>query len=226
MPPTTPHCPICFLAGRPALLKVQLTGSGSSPETSATVTAKSGEEMTLTLAGPDTLPSVWNGEPGKVEHKLEDSFTATVPADWVAHGMAIEVHATGKNLRFELAVGAPSAIKMLMYDVHYFGQGDGDYPSGWEAELASKWPVANFTASRVRDLKFDEMVIPARSAGAPTVRVRSENDYKKQTGLNFDGEQAAALQWVHALSASGGNQDTQISYVNILGVPAGGQVLG
>ena len=205
-----------LLTGRPALLKVQLTGSGSSPEASATVTAKNGEKMTLTLAGSDTLPMrVWNGEPGQVEHKLEDSFTATVPADWVAHGMTIEVDAAGNNRQFELAVGAPSAMKMLMYDVHYFGKGYGDYPSGWEAELASKWPVASFTASRIRGLKFDEMIIPARS-GAPTVRVRSENDYKHQTGLNFDGEQAAALQWVHALSASGGNQ-TQRCYVNIIG---------
>ena len=154
-----------------------------------------------------------------MEHKLEDSFTATVPAEWVAHGMAIEVRAAGKNLRFELAVGAPSAMKMLMYDVHYFGRGDSDYPNGWEAELASKWPVASFSASRVRDLKFDELVIPARGRGqAPAVRVRSEDDYKQQTGLKkFDGEQNAALQWVRALSRSGGNQDTLICWVNIIG---------
>ena len=64
------------------------------------------------------------------------------------------------------------------------------YPSGWEAELASKWPVASFTAQRIRDLRFNEMVIPARSdVGAPTVRVSSKQDYKDQTTLNFDGEQ-------------------------------------
>ena len=64
------------------------------------------------------------------------------------------------------------------------------YPSGWEAELASKWPVASFTAQRIRDLQFNEMVIPARSdVGAPTVRVSSKQDYKDQTTLNFDGEQ-------------------------------------
>ena len=58
------------------------------------------------------------------------------------------------------------------------------------------------------------------------MRVSSQQDYYNQTGLNFDGEQAAALQWVHALSASGGNIDVAMQYINIIGVPAGGQAGG
>jgi hypothetical protein len=124
----TPDSPYFKLVGgRPALLKVQLTGSGSSPGVSATVTAKSEETMTLTLTGPNTLSSFWNGDPGQVEHKFDDSFTAIIPAEWVAHGMRIEVHADGKShAQYELAVGAPSAMRMLMFDVHYFGTGSGD----------------------------------------------------------------------------------------------------
>ena len=189
-----------LVGGRPALLKVQLTGSGPSPVVRATVTAKTGEATLLVLTGPEFLPSLWNGKPGQVEHKFEDSFTATIPAEWVSHGMAIELYADVESLaRYELLVGAPSAMKMLMFDVYYFGSGSGDvrsrltrtlaycspnpsrvvtlpqphqYPSGWEAELASKWPVASFTAQRIRDLRFNEMVIPARG-GAPVVRVSS-----------------------------------------------------
>ena len=189
-----------LVGGRPALLKVQLTGDGSSPVVRAIVTAKTGESTLLFLTGPDFLPSLWNGTPGQVEHKLEDSFNATIPAGWVSHGMAIELYAGVESLaRYELSVGAPSAMKMLMFDVYYFGSGSGDvrsrltrtlaycspnpsrvvtlpqphqYPSGWEAELASKWPVASFTAQRIRDLRFNEMVIPARG-GAPVVRVSS-----------------------------------------------------
>ena len=64
------------------------------------------------------------------------------------------------------------------------------YRSGWEAELASKWPVASFKAQRIRDLRFNEMVIPARGdVNAPAVRVVSKQDYQDQTDLNFDGEQ-------------------------------------
>ena len=65
----TPDSPYFKLVGgRPALLKVQLTGSGSSPGVSATVTAKSEETMTLTLTGPNTLTSEqlleWRARPG------------------------------------------------------------------------------------------------------------------------------------------------------------------
>ena len=116
-----------LVGGRPALLKVQLTGDGSSPVVRAIVTAKTGESTLLFLTGPDFLPSLWNGTPGQVEHKLEDSFNATIPAGWVPHGMAIELYAGVESLaRYELTVGAPSAMKMLMFDVYYFGTGDGD----------------------------------------------------------------------------------------------------
>ena len=116
-----------LVGGRPALLKVQLTGSGPSPAVSAVVTATTNKTTTLTLAGPKDLASVWNGESGQVEHKLEDSFTATIPAEWVSHGMAIELYAGVDSLaRYELSVGAPSAMKMLMFDVYYFGTGNGD----------------------------------------------------------------------------------------------------
>ena len=213
-----------LVGGRAALLKVQLTGTGSAPLVQATVTAKSGAQTSLTLEGPSSLQPMWDGEPGRVEHKLEDSFTATIPAPWVAHGMVLQVHAADQIVRYELTVGAPSELAMLMYDVHYFGTGSGDYPSGWEAELASKWPVASFDVQRIRGVRFLELVVPARpEVGAPAVRVASQQDYADQTGLGFDGEQAAALQWVHALSAAGGNADTQMCYINILGVPAGGQ---
>ena len=222
LPPESPHFKL--VGGRSALLKVQLAGVGPSPLVTAIVVAKGGEEMRLTLSGPSQLPSAWTGTLGQVQHTLDDSYTATIAAAWVAHGMTLHVLAAGQALQYELAVGAPSAMRMLMYDVHYFGAGVGDYPSGWEAELASKWPVASFEAQRIRGVRFLEMVIPARTdVGAPAVRVRSKADYSAQTGLPFDGEQAAALEWVHALSAAGGNEDTQMCYINILGVPAGGQ---
>ena len=116
-----------LVGGRPALLKVQLTGDESSPVVRAIVTAKTGESTRLFLTGPELLPSLWNGTPGQVKHKLEDSFTATIPAEWVSHGMAIELYAGVDSLaRYELSVGAPSAMKMLMFDVYYFGTGNGD----------------------------------------------------------------------------------------------------
>ena len=62
-----------LVGGRPALLKVQLTGSGPSPVVRAIVTAKTGEATLLVLTGPEFLPSLWNGKPGQVEHKKTPS---------------------------------------------------------------------------------------------------------------------------------------------------------
>jgi hypothetical protein len=97
------------------------------------------------------VPASWNGEFGAVEHTFDDSWTATVPADLVEPGVEITVGvaAVGSSpaltATFSPAVGAPSAIKMNMFDVHYFGAGSGDYAEGWAAELAAKWPVVRST---------------------------------------------------------------------------------
>ena len=114
---------------------------------------------------------------------------------------------------------------MKMFDVHYFGRGTNDYPPGFLKELESKWPVAELEIERVRGINFSELVIPAR-ANLPAVRVEKPEDYQKKTGAKFDGEQAAALQWVWALSRAGGNRDVAMCYINILGVFAGGQAGG
>ena len=172
--------------------------------------------------GPATLPKTLPSEPGVVQHRYEDSFTAMIPARLVRAGMEIEVRAGNNVVRHAIKVGAPTLVRMKIFDVHYFGRGDGDYPTNMFQELESKWPVAGLEVERVRGITFPEMVIPER-AGLPAVRISSTDDYKTKTGQNFDGKQAAALQWVHALSRAGGNAEVAMCYVTILGVPAGGQ---
>lgn len=216
-----------LVGNRPALLKVQLTGSGTAPQVVATLTSKGGVQTQFTLSGPTELSSSWEGEFGKVVHTFEDSWTMTVPAASIAPGLGIKVSAGNAAASFTPAVGAPSAIRMNMFDVHYFGWGSGDYPSGWEDELQQKWPVASLDVQRIRHLNFHELVIRARpDVGTKIVRVRSKEDYKIQTGQNFDGEQGAALEWVEALSAAGANFDHTMCYINIIGVAAGGQAGG
>ena len=160
-----------------------------------------------------------------LQHRYDDSFTTLIPAEWIRPGLRIRVTAGNVAVDHDIKVGAPTELKMKMFDVHYFGLGTSDYPAGALDELEAKWPVADLDIERVRDIDFLELVIPARS-GAPNVRVTSKQDYKDQTGLSFDGEQAAALQWVEALSASGGNYDVAMQYINIIGVSAGGQAGG
>lgn len=222
-----PDQPYFKLTGnRDALLKVDVVSpSGApSPEVVAII-ASGGETSTLKLTGPETPPQSLPSEPGVVRHRFEDSFTAMIPARLVRRGMTLEVRAGSSTVHHDINVGAPTVVKMKMFDVHYFTRGTNDYPAGLFKELESKWPVAELKIERVRGINFPEMVMPAR-AGLPAVRISSPEEYTGKTGKKFDGEQAAALQWVWALSRAGGNRDVAMCYINILGVHAGGQAGG
>ena len=219
-----PDQPYFKLTGnRAALLKANVVSpSGAASPKVTAIVISGGETNTFTLTGPAMLPKTLPSAPGVVQHRYEDSFTTMIPARLVHPGMEIEVRAGSSVVHPAIKVGAPTRVQMKMFDVHYFGRGDGDYPANFFQELESKWPVAGLEVERVRGITFPEMVIPER-AGLPAVRISSTDEYKVKTGQKFDGKQAAALQWVHALSRAGGNEDVAMCYVTILGVPAGGQ---
>ena len=88
--------------------------------------------------------------------------------------------------------------------------------------MQAKWPVSDLTVQRIGPIIFNEMVVPARG-GYPTTRVRSKDEYREKNGAPFDGEQAAALKWVDALSRANGFSKTALTYINIIGVHSGGQ---
>ncbi len=215
-----------LVGNRAALLKANvISPSGAAAPKVTAVVISGGETNALTLKGPAALPKSLPSEPGVVQHRYEDSFTAMIPARLVRTGMKIEVRAGSSVWRHDIKVGAPTVVHMKMFDVHYFGRGTNDYPPNFLAELESKWPVAELEIERVRGINFKELVIPQRGK-LPAARVEKPEDYEKKTGAKFDGEQAAALQWVWALSRAGGNRDVAMCYVNILGVFAGGQAGG
>ena len=219
-----PEQPYFKLTGnRATLLKANVVSpTGAAAPAVTAIVINGGETNTFTLKGPAMLPKLLPSAPGVVQHRYEDSFTTLIPAQLVRSGMQIEVRAGNCVVRHAIKVGAPTLVQMKIFDVHYFGRGTGDYPTNMFRELESKWPVAGFDVERVRGINFPEMVIPER-AGLPAVRITSTDEYKTKTGQKFDGKQAAALQWVHALSRAGGNEDVAMCYVTILGVPAGGQ---
>jgi Peptidase M66/PA14 domain/Domain of unknown function (DUF4976) len=222
-----PDQPYFKLVGnRAALLKADVVSAsgGPAPEVTAVIIS-GGETNTLMLKGPATLPEKLPAAPGVVQHRYEDSFTAMIPARLVQPGLSIEVHAGTNFWRHAIKVGAPTVVHMKMFDVHYFGRGTNDYPPNFLKELESKWPVSELEIERVRGINFPELVIPQRGK-LPAVRIASTDEYKVKTGEKFDGKQAAALQWVWALSAAGGNEDVALCYVNIIGVPSGGQAGG
>jgi len=216
-----------LVADRPALLKAQVTAPQGIAAPPVTAVLSLGErQMTMPLGGPSVLPTEFNAALGVVEHSMVDSFTGLIPAQWVQPGLHVTVRAADEHREYDVAVGAPTRVVMSMFDVHYFQLSPGDYPAGWKEELQAKWPVADLEVRRLNNIVFDELVIPPR-ANLPAARVRSKQDYKDQTGQNFDGEQAAALHWKSALKAAAGTAGRwSLYYVNIYGVNAGGQAGG
>lgn len=223
-------------ADREALLHVHLVSNRSdteAPMLTAVITLEDGSLVQLerNMAAPVILPnqSVFSSELGEEEHSLETSYNTRIPADYVRPGLNIEISQNGQTIWQEIVkVNAPNPILLTMFDVHYFSAEKlRDYPNGTFSELEQKIPVSALDVQRVENIKFDEMVIPARpDVGAPNVRVTSREEYREKTGLVFDGEQAAALQWVDALGNAGGTQDISMVYINIIGVPSGGQAGG
>ncbi len=230
-----PDNPLFTLVGSlDALLKVQV--HADAPRPSPTVQARlelDGRTDALPLKGPARLPPRPTGDPLLMTHSFEDSFTAVIPGDWVAPGLSVTVELLDAEARVldrrdlgALRVGAPSWERMTMFDVHYFGGGLGDdYPDGWFEQLVVRFPVAGMELQRVRNIVFEELVMLPRS-GVPATRSGSREQYLEQTGVVWDGKQAIALRWNRALlrAAGPGPGGTQrLYYLNIHGVPSGGQ---
>lgn len=219
-----------LISNSAVLIKIQLTSPSTnlSPVVTASLTLNANVE-TITLKGPDNLPPSFNGDPGQINHMFDDSFTAVIPKEWVQPGLSIEVQVEGEGESIvldELEIGAPNKLIMTMFDISYFSSSPGDYPSGWDKELANKLPVSSMELRRVLNIVFPELTVPPR-AGLPAARIKSKQDYTNITGANFDGEQATAAQWNSALKAAAGTGGRySLFYTNIYGVAAGGQAGG
>ena len=218
------------VGGRDVFIKVHVTdpATPASPSVFATLSL-AGQALTVQLTGPATLPASIPDGLGVVQHSTANSFTGILPLAWIKTGLQVTVNAgsvvsTVTNMK----VTAPTKVIMTMTDVQYFSDTNSDYPVGTFAELEAKWPVADLEIRRLRHVVFPELVIPPRSdVGAKAVRLKSKADYTIQTGLSFDGEQAAALAWNGALKRAAGRSGRwSYYYLNLYNANAGGQAGG
>ena len=219
-----------LVGNREALIKVHVVNPArpASPVVTATLTASGLPNLALTLNGPATLPASIADGPGVVQHSFANTFTGYLPANYMKTGLQVAVNAgPGVNTTItNMKVGAPSEVVMTMFDIHYFSQTTGNYPNNTFAEVEAKWPVADLEVRRLANVVFPELVIPPRG-GAPAARIKSKAEYTAQTGLAFDGEQAAALEWNAALKRAAGRSGRwSLYYLNIYNANAGGQAGG
>lgn len=220
-----------LVGNRETLIKVHVTAPGSptSPTVTATLSLTGQTPLVLTLTGPATLPASIPDGPGVVQHMFTNTFTGYIPAAWVKTGLQVTVNAgTASTTITNMKVGAPTKVIMTMLDVHYFSQTTGDYSANTFAEIEAKWPVEDLEVRRLRNIVFPELVIPPRpDVGAKAYRIKSKTEYEVLTGLSFDGEQAAALEWNGALKRAAGRSGRwSLYYMNIYNANAGGQAGG
>ena len=220
-----PHHPYFKLTGgRDALLKVHvlsLTGE-ASPEVVAELKTEN-NSFSLKLEGPSSLPKSFEKDPAKLVHKFDDCFTATIPGEYISKGLNVTIKA-GKTEKVldSILIGPPTTMNMTMFDVHYFGLADVEYPEGWAEELAVRWPVKGLEVQKIKNIHFPEVIIPPRGESTPAIRCSSTEDYEKQTGHEFNGKQGAALNWQKALRDAGGQKHLALNLINIANVKAGG----
>jgi autotransporter-associated beta strand protein len=221
-----------LVGNRETLIKAHVVnpnGTTPAPTVTATLTASGLSNLVLTLTGPATLPASIPDGLGVVQHSFANTFTGYIPANYVKTGLRVTVTAgTASTTITNMKVSAPTKVIMTMTDVQYFSNTTSDYAAGIFDELEAKWPVADLEVRRLRNVVFPELVIPPRSdVGAKAARLKSKADYTIQTGLTFDGEQAAALAWNGALKRAAGRSGRwSYYYLNVYNANAGGQAGG
>ena len=210
------------------LLKVNITSATvtTAPPVNATLKLN-GEILTLALTGPSTITNFIDYSTGVVQHTFENSFVVPIPKEWMQAGLEVVITVADQVLTYNNFIfSAPNKVFLKMFDIHFFEYTSDNYPEGWQQELQNKWPVSEIELNRLPNIVFEEVTVPPRpNKSLPAIRVSSKEEYREITGLRFDGEQNASSKWVNALKAAAGfnTGNTQLFYVNIYGVPGGGQ---
>lgn len=212
-----------LIGNRDALIKVHvLSPSGADAPPVEVELAVGKERRTLTLEGPATLATSFDTSPATIEHRFDDCFTAMIPAKWLRRGLVVTITAGDqRRVLDDLPIGAPTHLKVTLFDIHYFDYEDADYPDGWEEEIFLKRPCATWQAQRLKRILFPELVIPPRE-NLPATRCTCTDDHMAKRGQPFNGKQLAALEWQHALQKAGGQRKMCAYFVSIANVPAGG----
>lgn len=202
-----------------------------------------GQTLELELDGPAVFPETVELAPGVVDHRLDDSFTGVIPAQWVQPGLEVSVRVSvvvpptgwgpgGETLYDEVShaveVGAPTRIGLSMFDIHFFAQGNQDFGPGWFDEVREKWPVADLDVERTSQV-FEQVAIPPRKIDEVWYRAvlaSSKADYEQQLGVSVPGSsfwsEYTALGLSQALRDAGAQDRYRLTHVNIIGQTAGG----
>jgi hypothetical protein len=179
--------------GKNALLKLDLTQDlgFSNPRVKATLYTKSGTVAWDGLASsPATIPASFDHRPGKVMHKLEESFLVTLPGEHLTTGaelaVVVEEQSPGSTAiwtkRFALNIGAPVVLPVTMFDFRVLENNQRTLPTEAMLELGRKIPVKELDFQRL-EVNLDQTVflpIKDNTSNIPHIRASSFTDWQTQ----------------------------------------------
>jgi hypothetical protein len=169
MEPSWPF--FALTAGRPALVKVDVTSSKSladAPSPEVKVTAMRGNLLlgSICLAGPPTLPTSHDA----AHPNLADSYHATLPETWIAPGVDLRIAVTGGPSRHlpaaSLKIGPDPIFTLLTADALLFGDTTPAPHASVDEEYLARAPISKLQHGHFpRPLELRRLVIVPRSDG-------------------------------------------------------------
>lgn len=161
--PTHPF--FVLAANRPTLVKVDVTGSGASPQVRVAATNNGNPVGSLCLAGPASLPaSVDPNAPSRA-----NSFTATLPAAWMQPGLSLTLTAGTTSRTYDAAalkIGAEPVLSLIGPDLMLFGDTvPTAKAANWEQRYLSILPVSALQYTPLAPIVSGRLPIQPRSDG-------------------------------------------------------------
>ncbi len=163
-----PDWPFFYLtASRPALLLLDVVGSGPAPEVSVEASANGSSLGKKCLRGPATLPAALD----PAQPNREDHFSVTLPAAWLQPGVTLTVHA-GDAVRTlapaELKIGAAPIATFLTADFALFGDSVTHPHAGVLEEYLAKSPFAALNVAHLPEPFTLPRIVLERDSGGRT----------------------------------------------------------
>ena len=179
------------LADREMLFKANFVSDDNFRSTDITATLYlylGGERLALEMDPPtdEFLPAHFEKAEGKVVHQFDDSFTVSVPANWVKPGLKWELgwcvysdDPVYANCRLEekrsLSIGPRVKFHANFFAFRFFNFGMSEaLVDNFVDELSQRLPVSDFIVRRPKVYHFPQILVPAHGGHPPRI-VSSSN---------------------------------------------------
>ena len=91
-----------LIENREVLIKVNITSTTTTEAPAVNALLTLGDQTTtLRLSGPDIVPEFIDYSPGLIQHSFDDSFTVSVPKNWVKPGLEIVLTVADQVITFD-----------------------------------------------------------------------------------------------------------------------------